>query len=125
MKMTNEDKSDLALEAMFQSAREGAGELEPAFLARLTLDADTAISELAVESGAQIETPSLWARITAALVPASGLAAATLAGVWIGFQVPSTALADGLTFDDTADFDVSAFLPAVALSGFSEEEVDG
>ncbi|MBT8458794.1 MAG: hypothetical protein KJN60_03900 [Boseongicola sp.] len=122
--MTDDLKNDQAMEALFQSTRDEAPELSPDFLARLTADADAAIGAQRKAPVSQVET-SLWSRIAGALFPVSGLAAATLAGVWIGFQVPSTEFTDGLAFTDSTDFDVSAFLPAAALSGFSEPEVDG
>ena len=125
MKMTNDANDDKALETLFESARNDAPDLAPDFLARLVTDADQAI-DVQTENVAPSPAPiSLWARISATLVPVSGLAAATLAGVWIGFQVPSTDFTDGLSFTDSSDFDVSVFLPAVGLSGFSDLEVDG
>jgi hypothetical protein len=124
MMMTNDAKDDLALEALFEGARNNAPGLSPDFMARLEADADAVIAKQTTPM-AVTTTISLWARIAAAMVPVSGLAAATLAGVWIGFHVPSSDFADGLAFGDSADFDVSAFLPAVALSGFSDLEVDG
>jgi len=125
MKMTNEANDDLALAALFDSARSETPDLAPDFLARLVADAESAIEDQVVETAPQQPPLNIWSKITAALVPVSGLAAATLAGVWIGFQVPSSDFTDGLTFVDGSDFDVSAFLPAVALSGFSDLEVDG
>ncbi|SMX24208.1 hypothetical protein BOA8489_02331 [Boseongicola aestuarii] len=125
MKMTDKSPNDTALEALFESARAETPELAPDFLARLVGDADAAIAAQNTASAVILAPVSLWSRIVAAFVPVSGLAAATLAGVWIGFQVPSSGFTDRLAFSDGADFDVSAFLPAVALSGFSELETDG
>ena len=125
MKMTNNANDDKALETLFESARNETPGLAPDYLARLVADADQAIG---AQTADVVPTPapvSLWARISATLVPVSGLAAATLAGVWIGFQVPSTDFTDGLSFTESSDFDVSVFLPAVGLSGFSDLEVDG
>lgn len=125
MKMTNDEKDDQALEALFQSARDEGPGLEPDFMARLVADAEKTI-ETKVQSPAPTQNEAgLWASIVGALVPVSGLAAATLAGVWIGFQVPSSDFTDSLAFSDGTDFDVSAFLPAAALSGFSDLETDG
>lgn len=125
MKMTNKAKDDAALEALFDSARKDSPDIAPDYLARLAADADAAISRQNVSPETTSTGAGLWSKIIAALVPASGLAAATLAGVWIGFQVPSSGLTDSFAFADDADFDVSAFLPVVALSGFSDLEVDG
>lgn len=125
MKMTDKLHDDTALESLFESARAEAPDLAPDFLSRLVADADTAIDSQDTARPATSTPVSLWSRIVAALVPVSGLAAATLAGVWIGFQVPSSDFTDTLVFSDRADFDVSAFLPAVALSGFSELEIGG
>lgn len=125
MKMSDKSRNDTALEALFENARAETPELAPDFLARLVADADAAIAAQDTATPATVAQVSLWSRIVAALVPVSGLAAATLAGVWIGFQVPSSGFTDSLVFSDGADFDVSAFLPAVALSGFSDLETDG
>ena len=125
MKMTNEKQDDQALETLFQSARDESPGLSPDFMARLAEDADSAINAQKTPPAPVQSAPGLWSRIVAALVPVSGLAAATLAGVWIGFQVPSSDLTDGFAFTDGTDFDVSAFLPAAALSGFSDLEIDG
>ncbi len=125
MKMTNDTKDDLALEALFDSARADDPSLTPNFLARLEADADAAIAAQTIPAPGTAANPGFWSRFATALFPVSGLAAATLAGVWIGFQVPSTDFASALALGDTEDFDVSAFLPAVALSGFSDEGIDG
>jgi len=125
MKMTNEAKDNAALKALFDSARNSTPDLAPDFLARLAADADMAIAEQMSQTEPTISGTGLWSKIISALVPASGLAAATLAGVWIGFQVPSSDFTDNLAFSDNTDFDVSTFLPVVALSGFSDLEVDG
>ncbi len=125
MKMTNEKNDDLALEALFESARTEAPDLAPDFLARLETDAANVMAEQDVTPVAAPSNGSFWARVGAALFPISGLAAATLAGVWIGFQTPTSDFAAGFSLGDSTDFDVSAFLPAVALSGFAELEADG
>ena len=125
MKMTDKSHDDKALEALFESTRAETPKLAPDFLARLVADADAAISAQDTAPPATAAPVNLWSRIVAALVPVSGLAAATLAGVWIGFQVPSSGFTDSLAFSDGTDFDVSTFLPAVALSGFSDLEIDG
>ena len=125
MKMTDDTKNDLALETLFQSARDEASGVTPDFMARLVADADAAIEEQNPRPVTASVEPGLWSKLINALVPVSGLAAATLTGVWIGFQVPSNGITDGLVFSDDADFDVSAFLPAAALSGFSDLEIDG
>ena len=123
--MTNDAKDDPALETLFQSARDEAPGLNPDFLARLVSDADASIENLAVPPVSAVSEQGFWSRIANVFVPVSGLAAATLAGVWIGFQVPSSEFTDGLAFTDSTEFDVSAFLPAAALSGFSDLESDG
>ena len=124
MKMTNKTKDDMALETLFESARQEATSPSPDFLARLEADA---VDAIAARAAPPAETPSSApgiGRWLAGLFPVSGLAAATLAGVWIGFQVPSSEFGATL-LGDGADFDVSAFLPAVGLEGFAGAEVDG
>ncbi len=89
MMMTNQN--DEILEDLFAQAREQDPHPSDALLARVLADADD------VQAGMQpalIATPNgLWGRILDALGgwPAvSGLAAATVAGVWIGVAPPSS-----------------------------------
>ena len=125
MKMTNDTKDDLALGALFESARSKTPALTPDFLARLQADAKDAIAQQPNRTETPTPGDGIWSQILSTLFPVSGLAAATLAGVWIGFQEPTANFAAGFSTGDSADFDVSVFLPAVALSGFTEVEADG
>ena len=124
MKMTDKTTDEKALEALFDSARQSSPVPSPDFLARLEADAVDAIAQNSSPTPSGTTPEPGLGRWLAGLFPASGLAAATLAGIWIGFQVPTSEFGATLLGDST-DFDVSAFLPAVGLEGFAGTEVDG
>ena len=93
------DKSDDMLETLFQAAKAGKQlEPDPAFMARVLEDA-LALQPAPAELTAPPPRISLVARLIGALggwQPATGMAMAALAGVWIGFS-GVTMLPDGLS----------------------------
>ena len=122
--MTDKTTDDKALEALFESAREDSPEPSQSFLARLEADALDATARHSAPAESTASSASNLGRWLTGLFPVSGLAAATIAGVWIGFQMPSSEFGATL-LGESSDFDVSAFLPAVGLEGFSGAEADG
>ena len=113
MKMTH-DRDDEALDALFAAARTAAP--QDAFLNRLHADADAAIRPRPGPARASAGTSPGW---FIRLLPASGLAMATLTGVWIGVAVPETGI-----FTAENDLDIAAFLPGATLGGFADWETD-
>ena len=125
MKMTDTRKTsdDMALEWMFEAAREAAPEPTEDFMARLAADADA-------------ETPNFeWAAPTVAApsfikrasrwLTAAGLGGSVALGVWIG--VASTDLLNDLIYFDAGadDLMISDFLPAADLASLAEIGADG
>lgn len=114
--MSNPDKpelDDLSLDALFAQAKADAV-VPDALVARIVADAaEVAMPEVIIEQG-----PGLWARMMDAVGgwPAlSGLATATIAGVYIGFSDPTmletvglsatTEVSSDLLFGDDVFFD--------------------
>lgn len=123
--MTDKTEEDLALDALFETARARPAKPSPDFLARLEADVTAYVrAPAATVDQAALPRP-FWAGWSAALLPVSGLVAATAAGVWIGFQIPATGLASEFLLETSTDFDVSSFLPAVGLDGFADMGGDG
>jgi hypothetical protein len=87
MKMT--DPNDKMLDDLFAQARSIAPEPDDALMARVLADAATMKTPLPVVAS----QPGLWSRVMDAIGgwPAvSGLAAATVAGIWIGVAPPAS-----------------------------------
>ena len=122
--MMDNDKDDDALEALFAAGRTSDAAPSPDFIARLQADAATVIAaeQKRVESPAQPQ--SGFAHFLRLLMPASGLAAATVAGVWIGFTYPAEDFADTLT-GTTSEFDIGALLPGTTMNGFFDTGDEG
>ena len=107
MSMTDDDKrQEAALGAFFDAARDSAPEASADLLARVLDGAEAEQARIA----ARREVPAppragLWARIRQGLggYPAvAGLAAAGVAGVWIGLALPEV-LIDGVGGDYLVD----------------------
>lgn len=108
--MTTSDRDEIALKAMFQAAKSDT----PAatFLARLLEDAEHAATSSPTAQEKHANTRPRWFD---GLLPASGLAIATLAGVWIGVAVPED------SFEmSTTELDIAAFLPGPTLNEFAD-----
>lgn len=107
MSMTDDDKGrEAALEAFFDAARDCAPVASADLLARVLDGAEAEQTRIAARRAV---TPppraGLWARIRQGLggYPAvAGLAAAGLAGVWIGLALPEVLL-DGAGVDYVVD----------------------
>jgi hypothetical protein len=87
MKMT--DPNDKMLDDLFAEARGVASEPSDALTARVLADA----AEARAPSPISVPQPNLWSRFMDAIGgwPAvSGLAAATVAGIWIGVAPPTS-----------------------------------
>jgi hypothetical protein len=102
--MTDRHDDDI-LEAFFQTARANAPGLPAPLAARIAADAERLLP-------AQRARPAAWlAAATAALGgwrPLAGLAAAGIAGLWVGIAPPAP-LADlaGAVLDDPVELDLS------------------
>ncbi len=121
--MTDDPNKDEALDVLFKAARENPVAPHPEFVARLIADADANVSTQAVAPAA-LKIPR-WSQIALYWIPASGLTAATVLGVWIGMLLPGTQIADEWLSDDAGDVDLTAFLPGADLSQFTDPESDG
>lgn len=128
---------DEALEAMFAAARSAAAEPSADLLARVLADAEAVQDGRAALATGPVAAPrgggGIWASILAALGGwggAGGLAAAGLAGLWIGFaggtQVTDTlgTLTGGLVgsgVEADAGVDLLPDLGSFALAGLDVE----
>ena len=121
--MIDDPQKDETLEALFKAARDNPADLRAEFVARLIADADNAA--LAPEAIPSPQKNSRWARFANNWLPASGLTAATVLGVWIGTMLPDTRFADAWLTNDATDVDLTAFLPGSDLSQFADLEADG
>lgn len=121
--MVDEPQKDEALEALFNAAQANPAAPRPEFVARLMADADAnAMRKTATPSS---KARSRWTRLTQNWLPASGLTAATVLGLWIGILLPETQIADTWLTDGANDVDLTAFLPGADLGEFTDPEVDG
>ena len=124
MKMMDNDKDDDALEALFAAGRTSKADPSPDFIARLQVDAATAIAAQQTPQTARAPSHTGLAHYLRFLMPASGLAAATVAGVWIGFTYPAEDFADTLT-GSASEFDIGALLPGTTMNGFFDAGDEG
>ncbi|NIY72382.1 hypothetical protein HCZ30_08020 [Marivivens donghaensis] len=106
---------DFELDALFASARKADPEPSPDFMARLFGDIDMVSAEVppadAVRGGL---FASIWDAV-GGWIGASGLAAATAAGVWVGVVSPSS-------LDNVTN---AFFGDSVSVSLFASEDVLG
>lgn len=114
------DRTDAALDALFEAARQDAPTPRPDFMARLHADADAALPSPAPAPRSTPTTPGLLSRL-GGYFAVSGLTGAAALGVWIGFVMPD--LIDS-AFTATAGNDeplsLSAFLPGADLTLLTE-----
>ena len=121
--MTDDPNKDEALDALFKAARDNPAGPRPDFVARLIADANANVS---TQAAAPPPAKKLrWKRFAQYLIPASGLTAATVLGVWIGILLPETQIATEWLSNDANDVDLTAFLPGADLSQFTDPETDG
>lgn len=96
MSMTDDDRRQgAALEPFFAAARAAAPAPTPALMARVLEAAGAEQARIAAPAPAPAPRVGLWVRIARGLGgwPAlSGLAAAGLAGVWIGLALPEAVI---------------------------------
>ena len=121
--MTMTNPNDDMLDDLFAQAREADVKPSDALMARVLADADDVQGAMQPEQ--TVATSGLWARILDALGgwPAvSGLAAATVAGVWIGVAPPSSV--QDLTASLVGD-EVSVDLFSTGLAFDTGVSVDG
>lgn len=94
MVMADTNRMDETLEALFVAARRDVPDLPPGLLARVLADADAELAARSAPRALDVPAPrgSVLAALLGELVLAiggwraiSGLATATVAGVWIGF----------------------------------------
>lgn len=112
---------DGALEAAFAALRADAPRPSAALMARVLADAEAAAPRHAPPAARRAAL--IW-RALGGLPAAAGLAAATLAGVWIGADPPGP-FAAGLwpaAWDLPATLDLGALAEDVRLDGFDPEE---
>lgn len=84
------DPNDKMLEELFATAREVDAAPSDALMARVLVDAEAVQQK---RQGVDVVQPTIWAQLMDAIGgwPAvSGLAAATVAGIWIGVAPPSS-----------------------------------
>ena len=115
--MDNNLKTDQALDALFDAAKENAPGPEADFMARLQRDMGQALPEAPAPKPTRA-TP-LLTRL-GGLFAASGLTGAAALGVWIGFVMPETlnTLADGFAADQTVS--LNSLLPGADLIALSD-----
>jgi hypothetical protein len=101
MNMADKRMQDHDLDALFAAAaRDAAQDVSPELLARVLADAEAMQPEAAVLPTRQARQRRGFGGIIAALggwPSLGGLAAATVAGVWIGFAATPTLFPDGLS----------------------------
>lgn len=125
MKMTDTRKTSeaMALDRLFEAARDAVPEPTPDFMARLAADADNEAPKFKWAAPTVAE-PSFYTRASRWLT-AAGLTGSAALGVWIG--VASTDLLNELIYFDAAadDLTLSDFLPAADLASMAEIGADG
>ena len=121
--MIDDPENDKTLEALFKAARDNPVEPRPEFVARLIEDAEAVAP--ARTAAPSPSNDSLWMRVTRNWLPASGLTAATVLGVWIGLMLPETQVAEDWLVNQANDIDLAVFLPGVDLGQFADLEADG
>lgn len=112
--MTSDPKDDIALEALFQSARDVEPTIDDAFAARL-MPTDNAPAT-ARSSGAPRFDLRDW------LPALGGLGMATALGIWIGVAVPIDTLLNIGTVANTDALDLSAFFAGADPGIFFSDE---
>jgi hypothetical protein len=121
--MVDDPQKDVALEALFNAAQANPAAPRAEFVARLMADADASVTTKTAKHSPK--TVPLWTRLTQNWLPASGLTAATVLGLWIGILLPETQIAETWLADDASDVDLTAFLPGADLSEFTDPEGGG
>lgn len=108
-----QDPADALLDALFAQARAGAGPVPDALLARVIADAEAAMPRAPVLRPAPVAArpQAGWLAALVALLggrsAVAGMAAAGLAGVWIGFAQPVA-----LPFDTDSTVETVTLYPA-------------
>lgn len=93
MTMTDQSKDDLALDQFFSAARKSDLAPDAALIARVLMDADRVQGLHAYKPAAVAALGGAgtgWLGMIGGWPSLSGLAAATVAGVWIGFAPPAS-----------------------------------
>ena len=121
--MIDDPQKDETLEALFKATRDNPAQPRADFVARLMADADANTPTKSAISSPKKASP--WTRLAQNWLPASGLTAATVLGVWIGMLLPETQIADTWLTDDANEVDLTAFLPGADLGEFTDPEADG
>lgn len=125
MKMTDTRKKsdDMALDSLFEAARDAVPEPTQDFMARLAADADAEAPNFEW-AAPTVAAPSFFTRASR-WITATGLGGSAALGVWIG--VASTDLLNELIYVDAAadDLTLSDFLPAADLASLAEIGADG
>lgn len=109
--MTMTNPNDDKLDALFAQARTAAPEPSVDLMARVLADAEAVQPKSAVETAPE---GGFWARFMDAIggwPAASGLAAATVAGVWVGIAPPAS----------VEDLTASLLGDEVSISLFSDD----
>lgn len=116
--MDKDRQDDAALEALFAAARTDPPEASDDFLAKLTADAEGAVSTAKTATSPLMPSPFLGG--IKGLFAASGLSGAAVLGVWIGFVMPETIGEWTTTTDETVA--LYTFLPGADLTALSLSE---
>lgn len=115
--MTERDKDDAALEALFDAGRTRAPVPSDDLMARLAADAERALPRPAIQPAPR---RSVFARF-APFFAASGLSGAAALGIWVGFAMPEVLNLDSLApFATGETIELYTFLPGADLTALSE-----
>lgn len=122
--MTDKDRDNVMLDDLFRAARGEARSqgASPDLLARVLADAETHQPAPQALASVAPRGRGRWAQFLSAIggwPSVSGLAAATVAGVWIGFAATSTVLPYGLTA--LSGQGAESYLSYMTAGDFSEE----
>ena len=113
--MTSDQRDDAALDRLLSTGQRP--EPSPDFMARLQADMETALHD--VQQGAPVPSAPPRQSWLAGIFAASGLAGATLAGIWIGFAMPETL--DSFTAEAETTLALSSILPGADLGSVFDE----
>lgn len=113
--MKRKSDNDAALERLFSAGKASPPEPSADFMARLVAEAEAAAGRaVADRSAVKPAGGSPLRRIRDLIFPATGLVAATAAGIWIGFTAPENAITEALLSDDDS-VALTAFLPGTDM----------
>ena len=122
--MTDKDRDNAMLDDLFQAARQDTrpASATPELLARVLADAEKHQLEAPALAPVRGQSRGRWAQFLSAIggwPSLTGLAAATVAGVWIGFAAGSTMLPYGAAA--LSDEGAESYLSYMTAGDFTDE----